>query len=150
MLKSLTLQTKTGENSSVKSAKIILLYFSAHWCPPCRKFTPLLKEFYDEVNEENKQCEIVFISADKTQEEHDKYFAQSHGDWLTVPFDAEDLREQLRTEFGKKIDASGNLVRSGIPCLVVLNAADLSVLTYDGVNDVTSMGSMALEMKWLS
>jgi hypothetical protein len=31
-----------------------------------------------------------------------------------------------------------------------LNAADLSVLTYDGVNDVTSMGSMALEMKWLS
>lgn len=26
---------------------IICIYFSAHWCPPCRGFTPILKNFYD-------------------------------------------------------------------------------------------------------
>jgi thiol-disulfide isomerase/thioredoxin len=29
--------------------ELVLYYFSAHWCPPCRQFTPLLKDFYEEV-----------------------------------------------------------------------------------------------------
>ena len=27
--------------------KVVLIYFSAHWCPPCRGFTPVLKDFYE-------------------------------------------------------------------------------------------------------
>ena len=26
---------------------LVLYYFSAHWCPPCRQFTPMLKDFYE-------------------------------------------------------------------------------------------------------
>ena len=29
--------------------KIICLYFSASWCAPCKKFTPLLIDFYKEI-----------------------------------------------------------------------------------------------------
>ena len=93
-LDSVTFQPKNGSKLShsqclTNGPKVVLLYFSAHWCPPCRKFTPLLREFYDEVNDENKQVEVVFVSSDKSAEEHEKYFSESHGDWLTVPFEAE-------------------------------------------------------------
>jgi len=30
--------------------KLLGLYFSMHTCPPCREFTPLLAEIYNEVN----------------------------------------------------------------------------------------------------
>ena len=152
LLESVTVQSKTGEKLSLANAKscakVVLLYFSAHWCPPCRKFTPLLREFYEEINDENKQVEIVFVSSDNTVEEHDKYFNEAHGNWWTVPFEAETLREQLRAEFGKKLNSEGELVRSGIPSVVALSTDLSEVVSYDGVADITTLGSMALEMKW--
>ena len=30
-------------------------YFSAHWCPPCRGFTPQLVKFYNIVNSDNME-----------------------------------------------------------------------------------------------
>jgi len=67
--------------------KIIGLYFSAGWCPPCREFTPLLREFYGEIKRKNLPFEIVFISFDKTSEDMKSYFMDSHGDWLAVSWD---------------------------------------------------------------
>ena len=34
-------------SKEVLAGKTIGLYFSAHWCPPCRGFTPKLVEFRD-------------------------------------------------------------------------------------------------------
>ena len=39
-------EAKTSELPSEQGA-VIGLYFSAHWCPPCRGFTPILKNFYE-------------------------------------------------------------------------------------------------------
>ena len=39
-------QTATGKDA-LEGKKVVVLYFSAHWCPPCRGFTPVLKSFYE-------------------------------------------------------------------------------------------------------
>ena len=39
--------TKKPSSEALAGKDIILIYFSAHWCPPCRGFTPILKDFYE-------------------------------------------------------------------------------------------------------
>ena len=50
-LKGQTLVKSDGSSVAADSAlagkDLVLFYFSAHWCPPCRQFTPLLKDFYE-------------------------------------------------------------------------------------------------------
>ena len=43
-----TLKTKDGTVKTAEALKdkYVALYFSAHWCPPCRGFTPKLSEWY--------------------------------------------------------------------------------------------------------
>jgi thiol-disulfide isomerase/thioredoxin len=58
--------------------KHVLFYVSAKWCPPCRKFTPLLQEFYAEMKKSgNHDLEIIFISLDREESQH-----KVHHAWL--------------------------------------------------------------------
>jgi len=41
-----------------KELEVVGLYFSAHWCPPCRGFTPKLAAAYESVNKEAKKFEV--------------------------------------------------------------------------------------------
>lgn len=79
--------------------KVVGLYFSANWCPPCREFTPILKDFYDELRANDLPFEIVFISSDKKDHDLDKYMKDCHGDWLAVPFGNEIIRELKQRYF---------------------------------------------------
>ena len=51
MLNHQKLLKKSGEvvnaNEALRDKKIICYYFSAHWCPPCLNFTPILCDFYN-------------------------------------------------------------------------------------------------------
>ena len=108
--------------------KVVALYFSASWCPPCRQFTPILKEFYEDLKTNDSPFEIVFISSDKSAEDLDVYMKESHGDWLAVPFGHEIIRE-LKTRYHI----------TAIPKLVVVDD-DGEVVTMTGRREVTDVG----------
>ncbi len=40
--------------TSVLEGKTVCFYFSAHWCGPCRNFTPVLKKVYADLKAEGK------------------------------------------------------------------------------------------------
>lgn len=78
--------SKKGEvnpTEALKDAKLIGVYFSMHNCPPCRAFTPIFAELYNEINADGKTIEVVFVSGDRTQEEYDQYYAEMP--WLALP-----------------------------------------------------------------
>eukprot|EP01044_Picomonas_judraskeda_P000356 COSAG03_NODE_16_length_21807_cov_27.080247_4_plen_442_part_00 len=57
---------KTTEELSLRGKTAIGLFFSGHWCPPSREFTPRLIASYQRWARA-KNFEIVFISSDRTQ-----------------------------------------------------------------------------------
>uniref|UniRef100_A0A7S4LGY3 Thioredoxin domain-containing protein n=1 Tax=Eutreptiella gymnastica TaxID=73025 RepID=A0A7S4LGY3_9EUGL len=103
------------------SAKYVGIYFSAHWCSPCRAFTPKLASSYNE-HLKNDGIEIVFVSEDKTEAEFKDYFKEMP--WKAVPYDSS-VRGNLKTKF--KIDT--------IPKLVILSP-DGKVVCQDGVKAI--------------
>ncbi|KAK7476761.1 hypothetical protein BaRGS_00031988 [Batillaria attramentaria] len=78
---------KGGSKVSVDSLAqndLIGIYFSAHWCGPCRYFTPKLAEFYNKVKAAGKKFEVIFVSSDQDEASFNNYYGQMP--WLTVGF----------------------------------------------------------------
>ena len=66
------LHSKTGEidTATALKDKVVGIYFSAHWCPPCRGFTPELAKTYQLLTEtQQTNFEIVFVSSDGDEAE---------------------------------------------------------------------------------
>jgi len=111
-----------GEDIVAKTnGKPIGLYFSAHWCPPCRGFTPKLAGFYKDGLKE--KMEIIFVSSDKDEKAFDDYSAEMP--WLALPFAKRAEKELLSKHIGVE----------GIPTFAVLNP-DGTIVTTDGRSKV--------------
>ena len=76
---------------------VVALYFSAHWCPPCKKFTPVLCKRIDELKAAGKRIECVFVTSDNSEAE----FAAYHGEmsFLAMPWP---LKATVARALGKK------------------------------------------------
>ena len=61
--------------SALPADKIILLYFSAHWCGPCRQFTPRLVQFYNQYAAKYN-FEVCFVSADHDEKSFLSYYEE--------------------------------------------------------------------------
>jgi len=111
-----------ADEAGLENKKLIALYFSAHWCGPCRKFTPQLVEYYNQVAPQHPEFEIIFFSCDRSRFSWQTYMRETRMPWPAVDYD------QLSGLAGLK-----QLGGDGIPSLVLLDATGhLLSSSYDG------------------
>ncbi len=97
-------------DDALSGKEIIAVYYSAHWCGPCRAFTPQRVKFYNEIKAKHPKFELIFVSSDQSAEKMQGYMAETRMPWLALAY------EHRRLEALEKHSASG------IPYLVVLDA----------------------------
>lgn len=86
-----------------------ILYFSAHWCGPCRDFTPEFVTYYRS-NKARLGLEVLLVSSDNSL-----YDMQEYMKWGDMPWGG--IYKHNKT--GKKL--SELYAGRGIPCVVVLD-----------------------------
>ena len=123
--------------SALANKKYIALYFSAHWCGPCRGFTPDLVKFRDNCANKNLPFEVVFVSSDKSNDEMKEYMTGMDMKWLAIPY-ASPLREKIKSQFNVH----------GIPTLIILDEKG-NVVSRDARWDVAMLGNDAYK-RWQS
>ena len=108
--------------------EFILLYASAHWCGPCRQYTPKLTTWYQQqveaaaASDKNESpIEIVFVSADHDAASFRSYFSSMP--WTAIDYD-DSTREQL----------TSYIRVTGIPRLAVLNGRTGTIIEDNAVN----------------
>uniref|UniRef100_A0A8R1HSJ2 protein-disulfide reductase n=2 Tax=Caenorhabditis japonica TaxID=281687 RepID=A0A8R1HSJ2_CAEJA len=99
LLAGVTLKNREGADldaGEYLKGKVVGLYFSAMWCPPCRAFTPKLKRFFEEIQKTHPEFEVVFVSRDREADSLVEYFTEHMGAWTYIPFGNEKIQELLK------------------------------------------------------
>ena len=105
-----------ADDTALANKKLIAFYFSAHWCGPCRKFTPQLVEYYNRVSSQHPEFEIVFYSFDKSPFAFETYLREARMPWPAIDFAKVKSKEVLAKTAGDGIpslvlvDSSGTLI----------------------------------------
>jgi nucleoredoxin len=100
------------DDAPLEKKKLYALYFSAHWCAPCRKFTPQLVDFYNRVAPQHPEFELIFMSNDRQPFNMETYMKETNMPWPAIDFAKIGGKEALNRYEGK-----------GIPCLVLVDAS---------------------------
>lgn len=111
LVKSKGSRTKKVPQAEQTPKDYYAIYYSAHWCGPCRSFTPKLVEFYNKASKKHDNFEIIFVSSDRSEKDMAGYMKEADMPWLALDFDKKKKTTEL-TQY------SGN----GIPCLVLVDS----------------------------
>jgi nucleoredoxin len=110
--------------------KMVGVYFSAHWCPPCKAFSPKLVDFR---NANAQDFEVVFVSSDKDEAGQQEYMKELKMPWPTLKFGS-----AAGDVLGEKFAVQS------IPTLVILGP-DGKTITTDGRGMVANSPDTCLE-----
>src|SRR6202035_597499 len=99
------------DDEVLASKKLIGLYFSAHWCGPCRKFTPELVDYYNRMAPQHPEFEIIFVSDDKSSAGMETYMREASMPWPAIDFQKISAATEIKKYAGR-----------GIPCLVLVDS----------------------------
>lgn len=100
------------DDQSLEKKKLIALYFSAHWCGPCRKFTPQLVEYYNRVASQHPEFELIFVSNDRSPFGFQTYMKDMQMPWPAIDYQKVSDKTAITKYAG-----------NGIPDLVLLDAS---------------------------
>ena len=102
----------SGGDAFLASANtpLVGIYFGAKWCPPCRRFSPLLSRF---AQHNAKHFSVVFCSVDHSRDQCLSFSRGKH--FLCVPFDVPQRRQLVKA-----------LRISSFPTLIVFDTRDAS------------------------
>lgn len=98
-------------SSEVLDGKVVGIYFSAHWCGPCRRFTPVLVDVYKDLQRQGRPFEVLLVSSDETDRDMYRYMRDDKMPWPAVPHGSEAAKALAR-----------RFRASGIPRLVIVDA----------------------------
>lgn len=111
-------------DADFEKKRLIALYMSAHWCAPCRQFTPKLVAYYNKIVAAHPEFEVLFVSNDKTAVAMEGYMRDDQMPWPAVSYDKVAGNAALLKYFG-----------GSIPCLVVVDESGKVIFdTYAGKN----------------
>ena len=121
--------------------KYAILYFSANWCGPCKRFTPLLAAWYASVRDD---VEIIFVSCCDDAAAFAEY-AKAKMPWLALPYEMSQgggvgyVRSAVREATGQAQGKMATLCGvSSVPHAAVFDLATGKLLTKNGRLDISS------------
>lgn len=95
----------------------VAFYYSASWCPPCRKTTPpLVEEYQRMLDQEGMPVEIVLVGSDESEEKMFSYMEKYQMTWPAVVFGARGKVEKYAA--------------NGIPHMVLVDRQTGSVVSH--------------------
>ena len=107
-----------ADDEAILHKKLVAYYFSAHWCAPCRKFTPQLVEYYNRVAPQHPEFEVIFYSFDKSATAMEAYMRETNMPWPAIDYQKLANKEVLKKSAGDGIpslilvDETGKLISS--------------------------------------
>ncbi|KAA0063312.1 hypothetical protein IC582_007244 [Cucumis melo] len=127
------LLSPTGAQVKVSNldGKVLGLYFSANWYPPCRNFNQILVRTYEKLQDNGSNFEVVYVSSDEDSDAFNEYRASMP--WPAIPFSDLETKIALNRKFGIE----------GIPCLIILQpreSKDETATLNEGVEVVYRYG----------
>lgn len=113
---------------------VLMLYFTASYCPVSQRFNEFLFQTYSQINAQRKNMEIIAVPKERNEVEHRKLI--SRFPCLHVPYDCDRIQELYRKYSVREI-----------PTVLLLKRDDGSILTRDGRTHMETDGVRVVE-RW--